>query len=51
MVWMVREITARGSDVRLCHVSGAVQALLELVRMDKLVSLYETREEAIESFV
>lgn len=50
MVWAVKQLAARGGDMRLCNVNGAVRSLFELVRMHKLVSVFDTREDAIASF-
>ncbi len=40
----------KGSDVRLCSQSGKIQALFELLSANALVPLFQTREEALESF-
>ena len=42
-----RSLTNRGSDLRLFGLSRPVLALFELVRMHRLFSIYENREEAI----
>ena len=39
-----------GSDVRLCSQSGRIQALFELLGANTLVPLFQTRQEAMESF-
>ena len=36
--------------VRLCSRSGSIHALLELLRADAVITLYQSREEAIASF-
>jgi anti-anti-sigma factor len=38
-----------GPEVRLCSRSGNVHALLELLQADKVVPLYESREQAMAS--
>ena len=50
MVWMFRKLSSEGGDMRICNVNGSVRALFELVRMHKLVNVFETREEALASF-
>ena len=50
MVWAVKQLASRGGDMRLCNVNGSVRALFELVRMHKLVSVFNSRDEAVESF-
>jgi anti-anti-sigma factor len=39
----------QGTEVRLCSRSGTIHALLELLQAGKVVRLYQSREEAIES--
>jgi anti-anti-sigma regulatory factor len=36
--------------VRLCSRSGSIHALLELLRADAVITLYQSREEALASF-
>lgn len=50
MVWALKQLTSRGGDMCLCNVNGSVRALFELVRMHKLVSVFNSRDEAIVSF-
>lgn len=50
MVWGLKQLTASGGDMCLCNVNGSVRALFELVRMHKLVSVFNSRDEAVESF-
>jgi anti-anti-sigma regulatory factor len=38
------------AEVRFCSGSGAVRALFELLRANTVVSLYESREDAMSSF-
>lgn len=42
-----RSLTTRDSDLRLFGLSKPVLALFELVRMHRLFSIYENRDEAI----
>lgn len=50
MVWAFRQLSSEGGDMRICNVNGSVRALFELVRMHKLLSVFESREEALDSF-
>ena len=50
MVWAVRQLASIGGEIRLCNVNGSVRALFELVRMHKLVTLLDSRDEAVASF-
>ena len=49
MVWAVKQLATRDGDLRLCGVNGPVRALFELVRMHKLVSVFNSRDEAVAS--
>jgi anti-sigma B factor antagonist len=46
----LRDLTAAGSDLKLCQVQRRVRVMFELVRMDRVLSLHETREDAIAAF-
>lgn len=50
MVWAFRQLSGDGGDMRICNVNGSVRALFELVRMHKLLSVFESREDALKSF-
>ena len=41
--------TAKG-DLKLCRMKESVRSLFELVRMHRIFEIYDTSEEAIESF-
>lgn len=47
---LLRRLTADGGDLRLCGVSPSVGALLQLVRLDQVIQIFESREEAAHSF-
>jgi anti-sigma B factor antagonist len=40
----------RGGDLRLCSPTRNVKTLLELVRLNRLLALYDTRDAAVASF-
>jgi anti-sigma B factor antagonist len=47
---LLRLATSRSGDFRLCRPSKAVRALLQLVRMHRVFSIFNTREEAVASY-
>ena len=46
----LRELNAHGGKLVLCAMSKQVRALFELVRMHRLLDIYDTREEALRGF-
>ena len=50
MVWGFRQLSADNGEMRTCNVNGSVRALFELVRMNSLVEVLGSREEAVSSF-
>ncbi|MFW5901664.1 MAG: STAS domain-containing protein [Thermodesulfobacteriota bacterium] len=46
----VRQLGDRGGELRICGVQKSVQRLFELVRMNRVVDIYSTKEEAVKSF-
>ena len=49
MVASLKRLRANGGDMRICGVHKPVRALFELVRMHRLVEIYNDREEALSS--
>ena len=45
----LRQINAAGGDLKLCSMSRSVRSMFELVRMHRVIEIYETRDEAIAS--
>jgi anti-anti-sigma factor len=45
-----RHVGAAGGDLRLCNLNEQVRTLFELVRMHRVFDIYDTREEALNSF-
>lgn len=43
----LRELNAHGGKLALCAMSKQVRALFELVRMHRVLDIYDTREEAL----
>ena len=50
MLSCLRQLSARGGDLKLCGMSKQVRALFELVRMHRIFDIYGTREEAVRGF-
>ena len=46
----LRQLNNLGGDLRLCAVAKPVRALLEMVRMHRIVEVMNTREEAVAAF-
>lgn len=46
----LRQLSAKGGDLKLCCLSKQVRAAFELVRMHRIFDIYPTREEAIRAF-
>ena len=48
----VRKIKEKGngSDLKICGVSKQISATFRLIRLNKLVEIFESREEAIKAF-
>ena len=47
VVASLKRLRAMNGDMKICNVHKSVRALFELVRMHKLVDIYNTREEAL----
>ncbi len=50
MLSFLRQLTAKGGDLRLCGMSKQVRAAFELVRMHRIFDIFGTREEAVRAF-
>jgi anti-sigma B factor antagonist len=46
----LRKLNSSGGDLRLCGVQTPVLTLFELLRIHRVVDIFETREEAVASF-
>ena len=46
----LRKLNSFGGDLRLCRVQTPVLTLFELMRIHRVVDIFETREEAVASF-
>lgn len=46
----LRQLNTAGGDLKLCAVSKPVRSLFELVRMHRILDIYNTREEASKAY-
>jgi anti-sigma B factor antagonist len=46
----LRQLNPVGGDVKLCAVSRPVRSLFELVRMHKILDIFNTRDEAVKAY-
>jgi anti-sigma B factor antagonist len=50
MLSCLRQVTAKGGNLKLCGMSKQVRATFELVRMHRIFDIFPTREEAVRAF-
>ncbi|HYA17949.1 MAG TPA: STAS domain-containing protein [Bryobacteraceae bacterium] len=50
MLSCLRQLSAKGGDLKLCGMSKQVRALFELVRMHRIFDICGTKEEAVRAF-
>jgi anti-sigma B factor antagonist len=50
MVSCLRQLSAKGGDLKLCGMSKQVRAAFELVRMHRIFDIFGAREEAVRAF-
>jgi anti-sigma B factor antagonist len=50
LISCLREMNAKGGDVKLCGMSKQVRTVFELVRMHRIFDIYGTKEEAVHAF-
>jgi anti-anti-sigma factor len=50
MIIVLKRVTAYGGDVRICCLQKPLESIFELMRLDRLFSVYETEEAAVQSF-
>jgi anti-sigma B factor antagonist len=46
----LKHVSAAGGDLKLCRVTPPVLMVFELIRMDSICEIVNTREEAVEAF-
>ena len=50
MLSCLRQLTAKGGDLKLCGLSKQVRAAFELVRLHRILDIHESRPQAVEAF-
>lgn len=50
LITTLRRLNEAGGALKLCDIRKQVRSVLELVRMHKIIDIYNTREEALRSF-
>lgn len=50
IVWAIRCMAELKGEIRLCCPQKPVQALFDLVRMNRITSVFETQQQAVDSF-
>lgn len=50
LISCLRQANSRKGDFRLCEMSRTVRALFELMRMHRVFTIHESREDAVASF-
>ncbi len=46
----LRELTSGGGNLKICGVQKSVRVIFELVRMHRIIDIFNTRDEALESY-
>ena len=46
----LRQLNGQGGDLKLCNLTKPVRALIELVRMNRVFDIFNSREEAVVAF-
>lgn len=46
----LRKLNANGGDLKLCNMSKEVRAMFELVRMHRIIDIYDSRGDAVGAF-
>jgi anti-sigma B factor antagonist len=46
----LRQVNAKGGDLKLCEMSKPVRTVFELVRLHRILDILGTREEAVRAF-
>lgn len=50
MLSCLRQLAAKGGDLKLCGLSKQVRAAFELVRLHRILDIHEDRSKAVEAF-
>lgn len=50
MLSCLRQLSAKGGDLKLCGLSRSVRSAFELVRLHRVLDIHATRSEAVKAF-
>ncbi|MBU4345445.1 MAG: STAS domain-containing protein [Desulfobacteraceae bacterium] len=50
LLFCQKQLSKLGGNLKLCGVQESVHSLFELVRMDRVIDIFDSKEEAIKSF-
>jgi anti-sigma B factor antagonist len=50
IIGSLRKVHSVGGELKLCNLTKQVRALFELVRMHKILDIFDTRDEALASY-
>lgn len=50
LLWAYRVLRENGGELKICAASRTVRTLFELVRLHRVVDMFNTREQALRSF-
>lgn len=46
----LKQISANGGDLKLCHVNPQVRTVFDLIRLHRICAIHDSREEALQAF-
>jgi anti-sigma B factor antagonist len=46
----LRQLNQKGGDLKMCGVQSKVRTLFELIRMHRIIEIFETERDALQSF-
>ena len=46
----LRKVKSSGGELKVCGVQEAVRTLFELVRMDRIIDIFDSKQEAVKAF-
>lgn len=50
LLFCQKQLSKLGGNLKLCGVQESVRSLFELVRMDRVIDIFDSKEEAVKSF-
>lgn len=50
LIIVLKRVTASGGDLRICCLREQLRGIFNLMRLDRLFDIYDSQEEAIQSF-